>query len=46
MQVHMFILKLTIDYLIKQEICSNPEFIVNEANRFDLDQGQLGEFIF
>ncbi|CAF3728593.1 unnamed protein product [Adineta steineri] len=28
------------------EICSNPEFIVKEANRFDLDQGQLGNCWF
>ncbi|CAF0773042.1 unnamed protein product [Rotaria sordida] len=28
------------------EICSNPQFIVKEANRLDLDQGQLGNCWF
>lgn len=27
-------------------MCSNPQFIVQEANRFDLDQGQLGNCWF
>ena len=31
--------------MCSQEICTNPEFIVKEANRFDLDQGQLGKEI-
>ena len=29
-----------------QEICSNPQFIVNEVSRFDLDQGYLGNCWF
>ncbi|CAM4746328.1 unnamed protein product [Rotaria magnacalcarata] len=28
------------------ELCSSPQFIVKEANRFDLDQGQLGNCWF
>ena len=26
-----------------QEICENPQFIVNGVGRFDMDQGALGE---
>lgn len=27
-----------------QEICQNPQFIVGDANRTDICQGQLGEW--
>ena len=27
------------------QICTNPEFVVGEASRFDLDQGYLGKRI-
>ncbi|CAF0795249.1 unnamed protein product [Adineta ricciae] len=39
----------TLDHVVWKrpyEICSNPQFIVNEANRFDLDQGELGNCWF
>ena len=38
----LYLLKLLVIFLIKQEICANPQFIVDDVSRFDLDQGCLG----
>ena len=43
MQRKIIIVNASIKPFIFQEICDNPEFIIEGTSRFDLIQGELGK---